>query len=427
MIQACQCTIAIDDIEEDEVDSLKLLFSNQRKSGGGSYNTEKTVYDKIQKCLTICYDDPKTATNVLNFRVVKLNNKTYKAKKTEMKKNNDNNNCKSLEEYQIVINNVLKNDIETVELIFEDSKTSGGGPIKEKKYDEKTKQLVIQFVDHIHVEKTIEFGTVIFKGKEYKAQRNKKNLLGSLKRLDSVEAQNSKETILDNTKLKLKLFSSDFKKNPEEASIKSYVEYLLNHHDFDLFPLNIIGLDDGLTNEGVLLFLIVSNKELYFDKIEENLKKKPTLYERQILIERIKKTSTIVVEHPEKHADDVQIHFTNDLQRTGFGTIKTFKNIKKYSFIEFENRDYLEKVFEKSHGEGVKVYPYFGDLQNFMLQLTEENALKICPYCTAYCDQSHNFCMICNYRFKFKIEVTPSQDNIENNTKKDQDCVKGIL
>jgi hypothetical protein len=254
----------------------------------------------------------------------------------------------------------------------------------------------------------------------YRAFRKKIQSMGSLKSIETESEKTNETNIYDNFKLKIKIFPTDSKIefNDKEKTIKSYVESkLLMHHDFKVYEYNC-AVDESLSNEGVLVYLIVSNLELDYKQLNERFNKKPSLCERRVVIERIKETNLLVALENENsmHEDEINNHFS--IKRTsGGGEINNIKKINKYCFIEFKDKSRVNEVLkdkEKNHGSGVKVFPYFEDLAYFKFQFNSNKNYKICPLCTTHCNLPDNFCMNCNYRFKYKkkTENQPIEEQI---------------
>jgi hypothetical protein len=68
----------LENVEENLVEYLLLLYESQAKSGGGAI--DKHVYNPTSKLLAIYYQDRKTAKRVINFGSVTFRQKVYKAK-----------------------------------------------------------------------------------------------------------------------------------------------------------------------------------------------------------------------------------------------------------------------------------------------------------------------------------------------------------
>ena len=73
------CTaVLIENVEEDDVEAIKLIFENEKKTGGGP--VRKFKYNKENGNLVIYYEDKNVAQRVLNYSPVKNLGKIFKAK-----------------------------------------------------------------------------------------------------------------------------------------------------------------------------------------------------------------------------------------------------------------------------------------------------------------------------------------------------------
>jgi hypothetical protein len=70
--------------DQDKIETIILLFENEKKSGGGSI-IKHTFYDD-QNILVIYFEDRKTVESVLNHGIVKHGNESYKAIKVDNRK-----------------------------------------------------------------------------------------------------------------------------------------------------------------------------------------------------------------------------------------------------------------------------------------------------------------------------------------------------
>jgi hypothetical protein len=270
------------------------------------------------------------------------------------------------------------------------------------------------------VNRILSFGELKYNEKYYRAFRKKNQPMGSLKSIETESEKTNETNIYDNFKLKIKIFPTDSKIefNDKKRTIKSYVESkLLMHHDFKVYEYNC-AVDESLSNEGVLVYIIVSNLGIDYKKLNESFNKKPSLCERRIVIERIKDTNLLVKLDNSMHEDEIHNYFS--IKRNGGGEINNIKTINKYCFIEFKDKSCVNEVLdkEKNHGTGVQVFPYFDDLAYFEFQFNSNKNYKKCPLCTTHCNLSHNFCMNCNYQFKYKKIIANQQIEEEVTEKK---------
>ncbi len=299
-------------------------------------------------------------------------------------------------DYEIIVKNVEEKNKNVILCLFEDKERSGGGKARSFSYNEVKKELTIEYEEKSSTDNSVKFRGVELQGKVYRAYKKK--------HINS----------FDNCKLKIKIFSdhkTELKIKIE--SIRLYIESkLLLHSNFDLYEYDY-NIDDSLLNEGVLVYLMISKSEFDYDQILELFYKKPTISEKKVLIEQIKFSNILVKLAPDckYNYDDIHNYFTSE-RISGGGSIKIFKKIMNYYFIEFENKSCVEKVLTKNHDSGIKVFPYFDDnVEFFQFQLSFNKTIKICPQCTTRCDLCLNYCKSCDYQFKFNSLNQPKEIN----------------
>ena len=301
-------------------------------------------------------------------------------------------------------------------------------------YNKETKVLTIEYEEKDSVNRVVERDEIKFQGKVYKAFRKKDlfNPGASMKPINkSNEVKPKEKAIFDNFKFIIKFIQNMFKSEITDEDIKNYIEgRLLHHHDYKLYKYYFWLEDDPILSEGILNYLVTSNKEIDFDKLISEFNKKPTLCDRMIQIERIKIENTnllVKLEKPEEHCDRIENYFRNQ-SMSGGGPIKTFKKIKKYCFVEFEDKARVKQVLDKSHGNGIDVFAFFDTCESFECQFETDKNYKICPLCTTHNDITYNFCKTCSYKFSVKNPATNSSINLTpTNPSNDQSKNNGII
>ena len=98
------------------------------------------------------------------------------------------------------------------------------------------------------------------------------------------------------------------------------------HPDFKIYAYDC-AVDESLLNEGVLVYLMVSNVQFDFKQLIERFNKKPSICERRVVIERIKDTNILVkLVNENKHQDEIENHFSYKRVSSG-GEISKIKKI----------------------------------------------------------------------------------------------------
>lgn len=393
--------IMIENVIEEDLETIEIVFSNHRNGGGPI--SRRQITDN--QSLILFFEKQNTASSVLgrNEGIVNHNGRTYSAKKVPHthKEPLDAESRDNKIEYEVVLKNVEEKFSETLKSLFENK----GGVARSFNYDKNRKELTIEYEKMDSVNTIVSLGDIKYKDKTFRAFRKKEQFIGSLKLIVTESEKTNEKNYFDNFKLKIKILPTDSKIefNDKERTIKSYVEAnLLTHNDFEVYEYHC-AVDESLSNEGVLVYLMISNLEIDYKQLNEGFDKKHSLCERRVVIERIKDTNLLVKLENDMHKDQIHNHFS--VKRTsGGGEIKNIKKINKYCFIEFKDKSCVNEVLDKrrNHGAGVQVFPYFDDLAYFEKQFNSNKSYKICPLCTTDCKLSHNYCMNCNYRFKYK-------------------------
>jgi hypothetical protein len=226
-------------------------------------------------------------------------------------------------------------------LLFESEEDSGGGYISREgcSYIKKENQLIIEFEDPECVGRSVNFGKIHFIDKVYEAERYKKPLMGALAKC-SVESM-KKDKLFDDFKLKITFYQSDSKESLEESDIKLYINFLLDHKDFEFYKLDYGSIDPNRDN-GSMSYVIVSNSLIDHDKVIAKKEIRSKFKDRRVQVEKIKETKSILVES-KKHKDIVSLYFENSTS----GKIKVLDVTQDFYFIEFEDKNCFDNLMNQ--------------------------------------------------------------------------------
>jgi hypothetical protein len=162
----------IENVLEDDVESLLLLYERNDKSGGDKYIDYK--YTSETNTLIITYENEEIAKQVVDFGNVIFRKKPYKAKfLQELKKSQLNaitDNSSKISQNAVMIEDVLEDDVESLLLLYERNDKSGGDKHIDYKYTSETNTLIITYENDEIAKRVVDFGNVIFRKKAYNAK-----------------------------------------------------------------------------------------------------------------------------------------------------------------------------------------------------------------------------------------------------------------
>ncbi|XP_041369652.1 uncharacterized protein LOC121383626 [Gigantopelta aegis] len=322
-------------LKDEDVETVELYFENKRKSGGGSI--EKLQHDKNKKAIYITFGEEGVAQRVLR-KVHKIGKTTLKV---ELYDESTVDEKKTEPINSIVVRGkerALKDeDIETVELYFENKRKSGGGSIEKLQHDRKKKAIYITFEEEGVAQR------VMSKAPHKIGERSLQVEL-----FDASSAVEETETKAINS-----IVVKGFKETEDTETVEMYFENTKKsgggsveriQYDKNKGVIHIMFEEEGVAErvvgrqhklQGRVLTVMLDTAEE-----EEDTSEEPD-----------DPLTTVVVKGCDSNIsnDSIILYFENKRRGGGVNIEKIQREENGLVYITFETEDDVKKVMEKSH------------------------------------------------------------------------------
>ncbi|XP_041370265.1 uncharacterized protein DDB_G0292186-like [Gigantopelta aegis] len=322
-------------LKDEDVETVEMYFENKRKSGGGSI--EKLQHDKNKKAIYITFEEEGVAQSVLR-KVHKIGKTTLKV---ELYNQSTVDEKKTEPINSIVVRGkerALKDeDVETVELYFENKRKSGGGSIEKLQHDRKKKAIYIIFEEEGVAQRVMS-----------KAPHKIGERTLQVELFDASSAVEETETKAINS-----IVVKGFKETEDTETVEMYFESTKKsgggsveriQYDKNKGVIHITFEEEGVAErvvgrqhklQGRVLTVMLDTAEE-----EEDTSEEPD-----------DPLTTVVVKGCDSNIsnDSITLYFENKRRGGGVNIEKIQREENGLIYITFETEDDVKKVMEKSH------------------------------------------------------------------------------